>query len=109
MRIHPLLDWTELNVWEYLEAEGIPVVDLYFDKLGTGARYRSLGCGPCTQPVESSAATAREIVPELSTGRFAKVAERAGRPRMPKMVVDSRRCGEGNCRSWIDRLGPCRK
>jgi 3'-phosphoadenosine 5'-phosphosulfate sulfotransferase (PAPS reductase)/FAD synthetase len=55
------------------------VVDLYFDTHGTGTRYRSLGCGPCTQPVESSAASAREIVVELTTGRFAKVAERAGR------------------------------
>jgi sulfate adenylyltransferase subunit 2 len=79
VRIHPLLDWTELNIWEYIEAEGIPVIDLYFDTHGTGVRYRSLGCGPCTRPVESSAATAREIVVELSTGRFAKVAERAGR------------------------------
>ena len=78
-RIHPLLDWTELNIWEYIEAEGIPAIDLYFDTHGTGVRYRSLGCGPCTQPVESSAATAREIVVELSTGRFATVAERSGR------------------------------
>ena len=79
VRIHPLLDWTELNIWEYIEAEKIPVIDLYFDTHGTGVRYRSLGCGPCTQPVESSATTAREIVVELSTGRFAKVAERSGR------------------------------
>jgi sulfate adenylyltransferase subunit 2 len=79
VRIHPLLDWTELNVWEYIEAERIPVVDLYFDKDRKGVRYRSLGCGPCTRPVESSAATVHEIVVELSTGRLANVAERSGR------------------------------
>ena len=52
VRIHPLLDWTELNIWEYIDREQIPVIDLYFDR-GDGTRYRSLGCGPCTLPVES--------------------------------------------------------
>ena len=47
VRIHPLLDWTELNIWQYIEREKIPIIDLYFDK-GTGRRYRSLGCAPCT-------------------------------------------------------------
>lgn len=42
MRIHPLLDWTELDVWEYIQKENIPVVSLYFDQ-GNGTRYRSLG------------------------------------------------------------------
>ncbi len=79
VRVHPLLDWTELNVWEYIESEQIPVVDLYFDRAGTGQRYRSLGCGPCTAPVESTARTVAEIVAELRTGKFANVAERAGR------------------------------
>jgi len=49
VRIHPLLHWTELNVWEYIERERIPVIPLYFDD-GTGHRYRSLGCAPCTAP-----------------------------------------------------------
>jgi sulfate adenylyltransferase subunit 2 len=78
VRIHPLLDWTELNVWEYIERERIPVVDLYFDK-GDGGRYRSLGCGPCTNRVESTARSAAEITVELRTGKFANIAERAGR------------------------------
>ena len=42
VRIHPLLDWTEQNIWEYIERENIPIIDLYFDR-GTGKRYRSLG------------------------------------------------------------------
>ena len=79
MRIHPLLDWTELNIWEYIESENIPVVDLYFDRAGEGQRYRSLGCGPCTGKVESPAQTVAEIIVELRTGRFANVAERSGR------------------------------
>jgi len=78
VRIHPLLDWTELNIWEYIERESIPTVSLYYDQ-GQGIRYRSLGCYPCTRPVESTARTVREIVDELRTGKFANVAERSGR------------------------------
>ena len=78
VRIHPLLDWTELNIWEYIEREHIPVVDLYFDH-GDGTRYRSLGCGPCTKPVESNAACVSDIIVELRSGRFANIAERSGR------------------------------
>ena len=78
VRIHPLLDWTELNIWEYIERERIPVTALYFDT-GDGTRYRSLGCWPCTNRVESTACSASDIVLELRSGRFANVAERAGR------------------------------
>lgn len=78
VRIHPLLDWTELDIWLYIEREDIPVVPLYFDQ-GDGTRYRSLGCAPCTMPVESTATSVAEIVAELSTGRFANIAERSGR------------------------------
>jgi sulfate adenylyltransferase subunit 2 len=78
LRIHPLLDWTELNIWEYIERENIPITDLYFDK-GTGKRYRSLGCYPCTTPVESTSKNVSEIVAELKTGKFVNIAERSGR------------------------------
>ena len=78
VRIHPLLDWTELNVWEYIERESIPTVSLYYAG-DDGTRYRSLGCYPCTRPVESPARTVSAIVEELRTGKFAHVAERAGR------------------------------
>lgn len=78
VRIHPLLDWTELNIWEYIQRENIPIIDLYFDK-GQGTRYRSLGCGPCTNPVESTAKTVDDIVEELKTGKFSNIAERSGR------------------------------
>lgn len=75
VRIHPLLDWTEVNIWEYIDRERIPITDLYFDD-GSGRRYRSLGCGPCTGSIESPARTPREIIVEL--GRT-NVPERAGR------------------------------
>jgi sulfate adenylyltransferase subunit 2 len=78
VRIHPLLDWTELDIWEYVRRERIPVVDLYFDR-GDGRRYSSLGCEPCTHPVESPARTVDAIVAELRSGRFANIAERSGR------------------------------
>jgi len=78
LRIHPLLDWTELNIWEYIEQENIPTVPLYYDH-GGGFRYRSLGCYPCTSPVESSAKNVHEIIEELRSGKFARIAERSGR------------------------------
>jgi sulfate adenylyltransferase subunit 2 len=78
VRIHPLLDWTELNIWEYIDREQIPTVSLYYNQ-GDGRRYRSLGCWPCTQPVVSDARTPRDIIEELRTGRFAHIAERSGR------------------------------
>jgi sulfate adenylyltransferase subunit 2 len=78
VRVHPLLDWTELNIWEYIEREAIPTVSLYYNH-GDGKRYRSLGCYPCTFPVESDARNPAEIIAELRTGKFANVAERSGR------------------------------
>jgi sulfate adenylyltransferase subunit 2 len=78
VRIHPLLDWTELNIWEYIERENIPTVSLYYNQ-GSGKRYRSLGCYPCTNPVDSDARTVSEIIEELRTGKFSNVAERSGR------------------------------
>jgi sulfate adenylyltransferase subunit 2 len=78
VRIHPLLDWTELNIWEYIGRESIPVIPLYFDQ-GNGKRYRSLGCYPCTKSVESIASTVQHIIEELRSGKFANIAERSGR------------------------------
>ena len=78
VRIHPLLDWTETNIWEYIEREKIPTVSLYYDQ-GEGIRYRSLGCEPCTNPVESTAKNVSEIIEELKSGKFSNIAERSGR------------------------------
>jgi len=78
VRVHPLLDWTELNIWEYIERERIGVVPLYFNQ-GDGKRYRSLGCYPCTHPVDSEARNVKEIIEELRTGKFTNIAERSGR------------------------------
>jgi sulfate adenylyltransferase subunit 2 len=75
VRIHPLLHWTELNVWEYIEAERVPVIPLYFAN-EHNERYRSLGCYPCTARVPSSARSVHEIVEEL---RATRIPERAGR------------------------------
>lgn len=78
VRVHPLLDWRELDIWEYIARENIPVIPLYFDR-GDGRRYRSLGCYPCTQPVPSTAKDVQGVIYELKEGKFADVAERAGR------------------------------
>ncbi len=78
IRVHPLLDWTELDVWEYIERERMQVVSLYFDQ-GDGFRYRSLGCGPCTARIRSDARTPGEIVSELRDGKLRGTSERASR------------------------------
>jgi sulfate adenylyltransferase subunit 2 len=74
LRIHPLLAWTELDIWRYIQREDIPLVDLYFAK--GGQRYRSLGEKGITTPIASSAASVEEIIAELETTR---TEERAGR------------------------------
>jgi sulfate adenylyltransferase subunit 2 len=78
VRVHPLLDWTELNIWEYIERERIPTISIYYNQ-GNGRRYRSLGCYPCTAPVDSRAASPGEIIEELKSGVFRNIAERSGR------------------------------
>jgi sulfate adenylyltransferase subunit 2 len=87
VRVHPLLHWTEFDVWNYIRREGIPIVPLYLAKQyfklegrdfgGKMMRFRSLGEKGITWPLESSASTIDEIIEELRT---TKVAERSGRP-----------------------------
>jgi sulfate adenylyltransferase subunit 2 len=74
VRIHPLLQWTELDIWRYTLREAIPYVPLYLAK--DGRRYRSLGESNITFPIESSAGTLEAIIEELETTRQ---PERAGR------------------------------
>ncbi|MHC5138885.1 MAG: sulfate adenylyltransferase subunit CysD [Planctomycetota bacterium] len=78
VRVHPLLDWTELNIWEYIDRENIPTVSLYYDQ-GEGKRYRSLGCYPCTNPIDSTAKNTKDIIEELRSGKLSNIAERSGR------------------------------
>lgn len=87
VRVHPLLAWTELDIWRYIARENIPVVPLYYarayhdfegrDFSGKTMRFRSLGERGITWPVESKAANIEEIIAELETTR---TSERAGRP-----------------------------
>jgi sulfate adenylyltransferase subunit 2 len=78
VRIHPLLDWTELHIWEYIKRENIPTVSLYYDQ-GSGTRYRSLGCGPCQAPIQSTSKNVDDIIVELKSGKLRNIAERSGR------------------------------
>jgi len=78
LRIHPLLDWTELNIWEYIKRENIPTVSLYYDQ-GEGKRYRSLGCYPCTTAINSTSKNVDDIIEELQSGALSNIAERSGR------------------------------
>jgi sulfate adenylyltransferase subunit 2 len=103
MRVFPLSDWTELDIWRYIEQEKIEVNPLYFAKerpivkrgtqlimvdddrypLNPGevpemmqVRFRTLGCYPLTAAVESTATTIEEIVQEVFD---VKLSERATR------------------------------
>ena len=75
LRVHPLLHWTEVNIWEYAEREKIPMVPLYFAK--NGKRYRSLGCTPCTSAIDSNANTFEKIREELRTTKKSERSVRA--------------------------------
>jgi len=102
-RVFPLSNWTELDVWRYIEREKIPTVPLYFaaerpvvlrdgqwllqdderlqllpgEKVETKlVRFRTLGCYPLTAGVESRAATVADIIAELEA---ADTSERCGR------------------------------
>lgn len=74
MRVHPLLEWSEEDVWQYVKAHDIPMNPIYFSK--NGKRYRSVGCEPCTSPMDSNASTIDEIIKEVQESRE---TERAGR------------------------------
>jgi len=73
-RVHPLLHWKELDIWNYIKRERIPVNPLYFAK--GNRRFRSLGCMPCTVPIESKANSVDKIIKDLELGLS---SERKGR------------------------------
>jgi sulfate adenylyltransferase subunit 2 len=103
MRVFPLSNWTEMDVWQYIRLENIPVVGLYFAKsrpivrregalivrdddrllLQAGevaqemiVRFRTLGCYPLTGAIESKASTVEEVLSEMFAST---VSERQGR------------------------------
>ena len=103
VRVFPLSNWTELDVWQYIEREDIPVVPLYFAAVRPTVerggllvmvdderlplepgetpremlvRFRTLGCYPLTGAIPSSAATIPEVMAEL---RQSRASERKGR------------------------------
>jgi len=74
LRVHPILHWTERDIWAYTRRERIPIIPLYLAR--DGKRYRSLGDADITFPVASQARTVDEIIAELDITR---TSERAGR------------------------------
>jgi len=103
IRVFPLSNWTELDVWQYIYLEGIPIVPLYFSAprpvvvrdgikimvdderlpleegevpVMENIRFRTLGCYPLTGAVESQASTLPEIIQEML---LTKTSERQGR------------------------------
>jgi len=79
IRVQPLLDWAEVDIWRYIERENIPIPQMYFARRGEDGqfyRFRSLGCWPITKPVVSTASNIQEIIAELM---ITKTSERSGR------------------------------
>jgi len=74
VRVHPLLNWSELDVWLYTREKNIPTLGLYYAR--NGQRYRSVGCAPCSGTVSSKAADIDAVIRELRTTR---TGERSGR------------------------------
>ncbi len=74
LRIHPILHWTEADIWAYTRREKIPIIPLYLSR--GGKRYRSLGDTDITSPVTSDATNIDEIIEEIEA---TKVPERSGR------------------------------
>ncbi len=103
IRVFPLSNWTEMDVWQYIHEEKIPVVDLYFAKERpmyvrgeallpieqafvahrdempqmVRSRLRSLGCSPCTGAIRSDADSIPAIISELLSFRNSERANRA--------------------------------
>lgn len=75
VRVHPILHWTETDIWDYIRREELEIMPLYFGN-EEGNRYRSLGCYPCTSSIKSCASNVDEIIDELRT---TETTERAGR------------------------------
>ncbi len=90
VRVHPILHWTELDVWRFIKRENIPVNPLYFADYVEKAygwknkRFRSLGCQPCTSPIDSKASTIDEIIEELKT---TDIEERSGRSQDKEQIM----------------------
>ena len=74
VRIHPLLDFNEIDIWNFIKKDKVPVNPLYFAR--DGYRYRSLGCTHCTIPLPSNVKDINGIIKELET---TKIEERSGR------------------------------
>ena len=91
VRVHPLLDWTELDVWRYVRREELPVIDLYFARFGK--RYRSIGCEPCCSPIKSTAENVDDIIAELETSNTAERAGRAQDKEDPNTMQNLRALG----------------
>ena len=103
IRVFPLSNWTEMDVWQYIYRESIPIVDLYYAKERpmyvrgdallpieqdfvawpgekpqmVRSRLRSLGCSPCTGAIRSDADTLPKIIAELMSFRESERANRA--------------------------------
>lgn len=79
VRVHPLLNWFEYEVWEYVVDNNLPVNPLYFKG------YRSLGCEPCTVPVMTPSKSVREIANKV---KESKTSERDGRSQDKEMIME---------------------
>jgi sulfate adenylyltransferase subunit 2 len=117
VRVFPLSNWTELDVWHYIEREAIELPSIYFAHARSvfrrdgmlmtagpwggpradeeariaGVRYRTVGDGSCTGAVESAAATVPEVIAEITASRLTERGESRADDRMSEAAMEDRK------------------
>ncbi|UIJ34421.1 sulfate adenylyltransferase subunit CysD [Allobranchiibius sp. GilTou73] len=116
-RVFPISNWTELDVWRYIEAEGVPLPSIYFaherpvfqrdgmlltpgpwggpraaETLSTrSVRYRTVGDGSCTGAVESEASTVAQVIEEVTVSRLTERGATRADDRLSEAAMEDRK------------------
>jgi sulfate adenylyltransferase subunit 2 len=117
VRVFPISNWTELDVWQYIDTEGLEVPSIYYaherpvfardgmlyavnphmelmegeEPFATSVRYRTVGDMTCTGAVRSSAATLREVVSEIAATRITERGETRADDRLSEAAMEDRK------------------
>ena len=117
MRVFPLSNWTEVDVWRYIEREGIVLPELYFsherdvfardgmwltpgdwggpkqdeDLVRKTVRYRTVGDMSCTGAVESTAASVSDVIVEVAASRLTERGATRADDRMSEAAMEDRK------------------
>ena len=116
-RVFPLSNWTELDIWRYIEAENVPLPPIYFaherevflrdgmwltagpwfgprddeQVMTKSVRYRTVGDGSCTGAVESTASTTAEIIAEVAASHLTERGATRADDRLSEAAMEDRK------------------